>query len=152
MFGLTSFQGDLSALTASFIAAGGFGRATVIKSQTFLNTVGAPVLFTVTGDVIVQIVGVVKVNVASAVGCNGSVGIAGATAAIIALTDITLMAANEIWHDNAPDAQIEALSVLKSFITSNGNDIILTLSAQADSGQIDFYCLWTPLSAGATVV
>jgi hypothetical protein len=122
-----------------------------IRSVTFSNTVGTVTLFTVTGDVSVSLIGVVKVNVASA-GCNGSVGIAGATAAIIALTDITLMAAGEIWHDNSPDAEIEAATVMRDFIISDGNDIILTLSAQANSGQIDFYCHWTPLSAGATVV
>jgi hypothetical protein len=123
----------------------------VIKSVTFLNTAGAVTLFTVTGDVSISLIGVVKVNVVSGAGCNGSVGIAGATAAIIPLTDITLMAANEIWFDNSPDAQIEAATAMRDFIISNGNDIILTLSAQADSGQIDFYCLWSPLGAGATV-
>lgn len=123
-----------------------------IKSVTFLNTAGTVTLFTVTGDVKISMIGVVKVNVVSVAGCNGSVGIAGTTAGIIPLTDITLMAANEIWFDNSPDAQIEAATAMREFIISNGNDIILTLSAQADSGRIDFYCEWTPLSAGATVV
>jgi hypothetical protein len=129
---------------------GEFGAA--IKSVTFLNTAGTVTLFTVTGDVLASIVGIVKVNVVSGAGCNGSVGIAGATAAIIAVTDITLMAADEIWHDNSPDAKIELSSVMREYVISGGSDIILTLTLQADSGQIDFYCEWTPLSAGATVV
>lgn len=149
---LTHEQPTLTTSIANFQNAGGFGTATAIKTVTFLNTAGAVTLFTVTGDVLVRVVGVVKVSVASAAGCNGSVGIAGTTAGIIALTDITLMAANEIWFDNSPDAQIEAMTALREFIISNGNDIILTLSAQADSGQVAFYCIWTPLSAGATVV
>jgi hypothetical protein len=152
MPGLTNQQPTLTSSIAGFQNAGGFGAATIVKSVTFNNTVGAVTLFTVTGDVMVRVIGVVKVNVASAAGCNGSVGIAGTPAGIIALTDITLMSADEIWFDNSPDAQIEIMTALREFILSNGNDIILTLSAQADSGQVDFYCIWTPLSAGATVV
>lgn len=151
MRGFTDTQPTLTTSILDFQNAGGFGRQTLVKSVTFNNTAGAVGLFTVTGDVVVKVVSVVKVNVASALGCNGSVGIAGSTATIIALTDITLMLAGEIWHDATPDAEIEALTVLREFIISDGNDVILTLSAQADSGQVDFYCIWTPLSAGATV-
>ncbi len=139
---------------AATIATGGFGSAKAIKAVTFSNTSGAVNLFTVTGDVIARIIAIVKTVVASAGGCNGSVGIAGATAAIIASTDITLMAADEIWHDNSPDALIEAMSVAGAagFIISGGKDIVLTLSAQADSGAVTFYCLWSPLSADGAVV
>ena len=151
MQGFTNQQPTLTTTITAFQNAGGFGTATLVKSVTFNNTAGAVSLFTVTGDVIVRVIGIVKVNVVSMAGCNGSVGIAGTTAFFIPITDITLMAANEIWFDNSPDAQIEALTALQSAIISNGNDIILTLSAQADSGQVDFYCIWTPLSAGASV-
>lgn len=152
MPGLTNEQTVVNAGLAAFMRAGGFGYSTAIKAVTFANTVGTVNLFTVTGDVIVKAIAVVKTVCASAGACNGSVGIAGATNTIIAVTDITLMAAEEIWHDATPDAEIEALTVLKEFIISDGNDIILTLSAQADSGAITFYCLWTPLSTNGTVV
>lgn len=152
MKSLTNDQPTVTALTAAFMLAGGLGYQVVRKTVTFNNTVGTVSLFTVTGDVIVRVIGVVKTGCASALGCNASVGIAGATANIIALTDITLMAAEEIWHDVTPDSEIENLTVLQERIISDGNDIILTLSAQADSGAIAFYCLYTPLSANGLVV
>jgi len=152
MKSLTNDQPTVTALTAAFMLAGGLGYQMVRKAVVFNNTVGVVDLFTVTGDVIVRIVGVVKTGCASALGCNASVGIAGAAVNIIALTDITLMAAEEIWHDNTPDSEIENLSVLQERIISDGNDVILTLSAQADSGAITFYCLYTPLSANGLVV
>lgn len=130
----------------------GFGEFLVQKDVTFSSTTGTVNLFTVTGEVIVRIIAVVTTNVASGGGCNGEVGIAGSTAAILATTDITLLAAREIWHDTTPDAEIEALSVMKDFIISDGNDIVLTLSAQADSGALAFHCFWTPLSADGNVV
>jgi len=132
--------------------AAGFGANIARKALTFDDTDGAPVLFTVTGDVIVRVVAVVVTSVASAGACNGAVGIAGATTTIIANTDVTLLAAREIWHDAMPDVEIEALSVMKDFIITDGNDIILTLSAQADSGALAVYCMWTPLSADGLVV
>jgi hypothetical protein len=123
-----------------------------VKELTFSNDTGAVNLFTVTGDVEVDLLAICKTNVASAGGCNGEVGISGSTGSIIATTDITTIAANEIWHDASPDATIEAGSVFSSNIISNGADIILTLSAQADSGAITFYVYWTPLSVGANIV
>lgn len=135
-----------------FITAGGMGYQLLEKVIVFSNTAGTVNLFRITGDVIVRVVGVVKTNCASAAGCNASVGIAGATNNIIAVTDITTMLAEEIWHDNSPDSEIENLSVLQERIISDGNDIIMTLSAQADSGAITFYCFWLPLTALASVV
>jgi hypothetical protein len=152
MLGLTNQQPTLTSVIAGFMNAGGFGSAIVRKSVTFANTAGHLHLFTVTGDVLVVLAAVGKGVCASAGGCNASVGITGSTAAIIALTNVTLINVSEIWHDNSPDAYIEDSSVLKRFIITGSNDILLTLSAQADSGQIDFDCFWTPLSAGATVV
>jgi len=149
--GLTTQQPGIATGISDALLAGGFGYNKVVNTQTFANTVGAPVLFTISGDVIVRIVAVCKVVCASAGACNASVGIAASTAHIIALTNITLLAAMEIWHDNAPANEIEALTVIKDRIITDGNDILLTLSAQADSGQIAFYCFWTPLSVGATV-
>lgn len=123
----------------------------LIKELTFLNDTGALDIFTVTGDVIVRVFGVCKTNLASAGGCNVELGISGTTAALIATTVATAIDLNEIWHDASPDAQIEAESVRKDFIISGGSDIILTLSAQVDSGRIDFYCEWEPLSIDGNV-
>jgi len=131
--------------------AGGFGTQLVTKELTFADNTGQVPLFTVTGDVIVRIVAVVKTNCASG-GCNVSVGIAADVDAIIPVTDITLLAAQEIWHDATPDTEIEALGSMREHIITEGNDITLNSSAADNSGAVTFYCFWTALSSGATVV
>ena len=133
-------------------AMSAFGKELVTKTMTFSNTTGAQTLFTVTGHVIVRVVSVCTTACASAGACNVEIGTAASTAAITAQTDVTLLAAEEIWHDATPDAEIEAMSVLSDHIITDGNDIILTLSAQVDSGVVAFYCIWTPLSSDANVV
>jgi len=125
---------------------------TEVKTLTFLDTTGAQTLFTVTGDVILRVFGICKTNLASAGGCNVEVGVAGTTGKFITTTDATAIDANEIWHDATPDASIEADTVSATYIVSGGQDIILTPSAQVDSGEIDFYCQWRPLSEDASVV
>lgn len=137
---------------AAFIAAGGLGSQLTRATVTFANTAGAVTAFTVTGDVIVRVLAVCKTPCASALGCNAELGVASDTDAILPTTDITLLAASEIWHDAAPDSDIETLATAaKEFTIVGGADIILTLSAQADSGAIAFYCLWTALSTDGAV-
>lgn len=130
----------------------GFGSKLVRKTLTFLNTSGAPALFTVTGDVLFRLVAVVKTTVISTGECNGEVGISGDTYAIITRTDITRLAAGEIWHGTTPEKELEPLSEQVEWILSDGNDIIMTLDAQADSGAIAFYLFYTPLSTDGLVV
>jgi hypothetical protein len=128
-----------------------YGQALVRKALTFSNTTGPVTLFTLTGDVIARLIAVCTTSCASAGGCNGEIGITGATDAILATTDMTTLAAREIWHDATPDAEIELLAVMKDVIITDGNDILLTLSAQVDSGAIQVYCFWTPLSVDGAV-
>lgn len=130
----------------------GFLGKKVQKDLTFSNTSTAQTLFTVTGDVIVRIIAVCTTNVASAAAGNVEVGISGTTDAILSTTVGTALIAREIWHDNSPDAEIEATSVMKEYIIADGNDIILTPSAQIDSGALSFYCFWTPLNSTGDVV
>ena len=124
---------------------------TVIKTLTFADTTGAQTLFTVTGDVVLRVFGICKTNVASAAAANVEVGVSGNTAKFITTTVATAIDANEIWHDATPDASIEADSVSVAYIVSNGQDVILTPSAQVDSGRIDFYCQWFPLTSSSSV-
>ena len=112
---------------------------------TFANTTGPVTLFNVSGQVLVRLIAIVQTTCASAGACNASVGIAGATAVFIPTTDVTLLAAGEIWHDGAPDSKIELGSVAAEYIVADGSNIILTLSAQVDSGEIAFYAIWGPL-------
>ena len=125
----------------------------VTKAVTFSNTTGTVDLFTVTGDVQIKLLAVAKTTCASVADCNAQVGIAGDLDAILPDTDITLLAAEEIWNDTFPSSEIEAMGESsRDYDISDGNDIIMTLSAQADSGAITFYCFWTPLSANGNVV
>jgi hypothetical protein len=122
------------------------------KTVTFDNDANPISLFTVTGDVVVKIIAVCTTNVASGAAGNVEVGIAADPDAIIATTVATALDAREIWHDNSPDAEIEAYSTTREYIITDGNDIILTPSAQIDSGVLVFYCDWTPLSTDGAVV
>lgn len=132
----------------------GLAENFVIKSVTFSDTAsGAPAMFTLTGQVIVKIIAVCTVSLTSSGGSNIELGIAGAdSATIIAQTLASNIIAKEIWHDASPDKEIEALSVMKEFIITDGNDILLTTSAQMDLGTLDFYCFWTPLDNVGNVV
>jgi len=112
-------------------------------------------VFTVTGQVVVKIIAVCTTNLTFDANATIEVGITGSTASIIAQSDMTVagLAAKEIWHDATPDAEIEALSVQKEFIITDGNDIILTVAtANVTGGVIHFYCAWRPLSSDGLVV
>ena len=111
-------------------------------------------LFTVTGDVIVNIIAACTTNLGFDANATIEVGIGGGSE-IIPTTDLTVSAltAREIWWDTTPTAEIEPLSTIRDFIITNGNDIQLDCAvANVNSGVIVFYCFWLPLSAGATVV
>jgi len=124
-----------------------------IKTVVFANDAAAITLFTVTGTVIVNVTAVCLVDVASVAAGNIEVGIgAGAdTGALIATTVATTCIAGEIWHDATPDKEIELSSVVNESIISDGNDIVLTPSAQIDTGTLAFYCFWSALSADGLV-
>ena len=113
---------------------------------------GTKTLFTVTGTVLIRMCAVCRENVAGATGTI-SVGISGATAAIIALTTGTDIDAGEIWNDATPNASIEAASTLAQYIITNGADIIATIAtADLTDGLLDFYCFWEALSEDGNVV
>ena len=130
----------------------GDARRLTSNALTFVNDTTPVVVFTVTGDVIVSVIPICKTNLTSAGACNAEFGTTASVAALIAATDVTTIDAGEIWHDNASDSPIEALSVAKDYIISAGTDLTLTLSGQIDAGAITFYCYWKPLSTDGNVV
>lgn len=153
MISLTNAQWPVPVDVADFINAGGFGKAVVRKTVTFANTAGNVALFTVTGDVIVRTIAVCQTSCVSGAGCTAQVGIAGSLLTILPVTDITLLAAGEIWTDSTPTSNIETMVLaMQDHVIAGGADILMTLSAQADSGVIAFYAFWTACSLGATVV
>ena len=148
-------EAKIDTLVAGQAAAiGGLAAYAETKAVTFNNTDADVTLFTVTGDVIVRVIAICKTAVASAGGCNISVGITGATAAIIPLTDCTLLAADEIWHDNSPDSKIEPMTIAGAVgfvVSSQTITLFVEAGKQVDSGAVAFYCLWTPLSGDGMV-
>jgi len=145
----------LATQTSVDAIADSVGSPAVIKAVTFSNTAAGFTLFTVTGDVKVKVIAICKTTCASAAGANVSIkSTSGAAGSIIAVTDVTLIAQNEIWHDATPDSQIELTSVEKDYILSGSDNIDFGLepAKQVDSGAITFYCFWTPLSADGAVV
>lgn len=109
-------------------------------------------VFTVTGDVVMAIAGVVKTGLTTEGAITAELGVSGDTAAIIAqVADATDLTANLIWHDATPDATIELESVWVDRIVSNGQDVILTTTGVATDGDITFYCRWFGLSSDASV-
>lgn len=129
-----------------------FFSVKALETITMENDSGTLNVFTVTGDVIVKIIPVCTTSLTSAAAANISLGVIGSTQAMIANTVATAIDAREIWHDATPDAEVEALSVAREYIITDGNDVILTLSAQIDTGVIAFYCDWAPLSVDGSVV
>ena len=110
-------------------------------------------VFSITGDVIVRIIAVCTTSLTFA--ANATIQLAVGAIEIIADTDLTVegLAAKEIWHDVSPDAEVEALSVRKEFIITDGNDIVMNVGvANVNTGVITYYCDWMPLSSDGLVV
>lgn len=110
---------------------------------------GVHTLFTVTGNVIVTVFGICDTNLAGA--ATIEVGVAGNTASILAqVADATNVDDGMVWVDATPAVGAEAL--LSPRVINDGADIILTIgSTDLTAGVIDFYCLWRPLSTGASI-
>jgi len=129
------------------------GRNKLIQDITFSNEgAGAVSVFTVTGDVLIRIIPVVTTTLTSAAAANIKLGAIGSTDAMIVDSLATNLVARGIWIDQTPDNEIEAVDRIRSYINVDGNDIILTLDAQIDTGVIRFYCFWSPLSSDGSVV
>ena len=114
---------------------------------------GAYTIFTVTGDVVLEVFGVCNTTLTGAT-ATIQLGVTGNTAVLIALTTGTDLLANEIWHDTTPTTTVEQIAnTTRQFIVTNGQDAILTIATAAlTAGDIDFYALWRPLSTDGNVV
>jgi hypothetical protein len=141
---------------ASFGADVGVWR-TAVGNWNFTSDGGAQTaytIFTVTGDVIVQVFGLCQVLLDSGGVATIELGIAGNTAALIAQTTATTLDQYEIWQDATPEANPGAiLTTLTSFVIANGADIILTVgTANLTAGDVDFVCGFMPISTNGNVV
>ena len=160
------FASQVKNETDTYGAFGGLAARRVSKTLTFAggtpdaigdhDGTGDPTtLFTVTGDVVVKILAVCTTNLAFDADAAIEIGINGGSE-IITTSDQTVSAliAQEIWHDATPDAEIEAFTVLKEYIITDGanNPIQLdTTTANVNTGVIEFYAFWVPLSTDGNV-
>ncbi len=148
-------NGDyLAARTQQMVLTGAFGSYKETQTLTFSATSADQTVFTVTGDIIAQVICVVGTSCFSGGGCEVSLGTAEDVDAMIPVTEVGLLAQREIWHDGSPDSEVEALDVMRSYIISDSNDIVLDVEAgqEIDSGELIFYAFWTPLSSDGNVV
>jgi len=128
-------------------------RLALIRKQITLSLAAVPVtetLFTVTGEVEVIVMGYIDTAVTSGGALTLEVGVAGATAGLIAQTAVAALAIDLLWVDATP-----AVLVVKpaTQVIANGADIIHTIAAVAcTAGVITYYCWWRPLSTDGEVV
>lgn len=125
------------------------------KSQTFSNVagggaVGTVALFTVTGVVYASIVGYCGTDLVGA--ATLEVGVTGSTAVMLAqIADATTLDVGELYAD-ATAAKFKAISATvppKVIVTT---DIFATVgSTNITAGQVDFYCIWNPISNDGNV-
>lgn len=107
-------------------------------------------IFSVTGDILADVIGVVKTTLVGA--ATLEVGVTGATAALLAqVADATTLAADEVWGPDGSVSLAEAYTPTLHGI-GGGLDIIGTVgTANITAGVIDFYCFWRPLSDDGNV-
>lgn len=116
-----------------------------------LGAQGTSTLFTVTGSVLVRVIGCCTEDIAGA--ATLELGIAGNTAALLAqIADATTLDAGESYLDATPST-CESFALTTPFVLANGQDIIETIgAADITDGTVVFYCFWRPLSSDGSVV
>ncbi len=129
-----------------------FDGATVNDPGDYTGGTGNPAtLFTVTGDVLVYIMGLCKADLVGA--ATLEVGLTGNTAILLAqIADVAAsLDENMNWLDSTPAIGEGEAPVFHPI--SGGLDIIQTAgSANITAGEIDYYCFWRPLSSDGLVV
>lgn len=112
-------------------------------------------LFTVTGLVYASIIAVCNTDCA---GGTNEVGVTGDTAIFLPTTTMTALDVGEIWFNSATPAThtitggaTPADQIPAEYILNGLNIIMTTKTANTTAGQVDFYCIWTPISEDGNV-
>jgi len=115
-------------------------------------------IYTVTGLVFIQLIAVCTTSLTGG-GATIEVGITGDTAIFMPIETSTQIDADQIWMNDAGNAaygiiggETAAAGNLPEYAL-NGNDIILTAkTADTETGVLDFYAIWRPISDTGDVV
>ena len=113
-------------------------------------------IFTVTGDVLLSVVGLCQITLTHGGGNTIELGITGNTASLIAQMGGAVLDQYETWRDAAPEhnpGYIDLFGGARQFVIANGADIIFTIAGgDLTAGDIDFPALWMPLFPDGNVV
>ena len=112
------------------------------------GAVGATTLFTVSGTVACNVFAICTDNLTSGGASTIEVGVSGNTASISSVQTSTDIDTNEVWTGST----LGVASLVVGSKNVVNQDIIQTIKiATITGGSLTYYCLWTPLSEGATV-
>ena len=107
-------------------------------------------LFTVTGEVEVIIIGYIATAVTSGGALTLEVGVAGATAGLIAQTAVGALLIDLLWVNATPAVLVSKPAIS---IIANGADIAHVIrTAAATAGAIIYSCWWRKLSTDGNLV
>lgn len=146
--------------------SGGTARKTVtFTGAAGAGAVGTVAVFTVSGRVMVTVIGAYCTTLLTEAGATSTIKLGTATDDDRYIANptggVTDIDAGEWWGGTTPVAgSIDILSASGSGAATpdqsgilTSESIILTIGAQAcNAGVLDVYCIWEPLSAGATLV
>ncbi len=175
--GVTIATAPTAASLASFVASGGTSLGTqlpaskslydmvrsygegylVSKAYADLTGYDDAAAFTVTGDVMVKVFGVVGATaITSTSGTTTlSVGTTELATGILAASTVnnTQFAATDVWVDSTPANDVEIMASDAYLIVAGGADINLVRSLDdLTAGTLTLYCFWKPLSTDGAVV
>jgi len=115
------------------------------------GSIASHTLFTVTGNVLLSVFGVVDTTIDSAGAPTIEVGVTGNTAVLIAQGTAKNYADGDIYVD-ATDTRVGAGAVPAMQIINDGLDVLLKITgATLTGGVVDWYCLWRPLSSDGNI-
>jgi len=132
-------------------------RGPVTKAYAALSGYDTADAFTVTGDVLVRVFGIVgATGITSTSGTTTlSIGTTEATAGIIAASTVnnTQFAATDVWVDSTPANDVELMASAAWHVIGGGANIRLTRNVDdLTAGTLTLYCFWSPLSSDGNVV
>jgi hypothetical protein len=126
------------------------------KSVTFADVagqgaIGTISLFTVTGLIYARVVGICSVDLVGA--ATLEVGVTGSTALSLAqIANATTLDAGEIYADATAAAFKIGTDLIPPMNLVTTNIFATVGSAAITAGQVDFYCLWRPISSDGNLV